>query len=368
VKLVWVLLVLLAPNFCFSAPDEALLEKAEGPARPVPKGAVASPLRREGSEPRISYGFNGDERSVEKFLAENRNTGLLVLRGDRILVERYQLGRKPSDRLPSMAMAETVVAMLIGIALSENKISSIDDRADKYVPALAGHAWGATSLRHLLTMSSGIRFSEQPDGATLARRTLGHEGRGGADAVEPFRANPRRLPAGTGFIYSSGEAQVLALVLRAAVELPLAEYLSEKIWQPMGAEADATWLIDAAGQETGFTGINATLRDWGRFGLLLANDGVLNGKQIVPAAWVRAATSPDAPHLKYGVAAGTAGYGYQVWLIDREKRRLALLGARGQAIFIDPATKLVIVHTGVYPIGAPREEQFALFYGALNTL
>src|SRR4029078_3418077 len=121
---------------------------------------------------------------------------------------------------------------------------------------------------------------------------------------------------------------------RAAADLPLAEYLSEKIWQPMGAEADATWLIDAAGQETAFTGINATLRDWGRFGLLLANDGVLNGKQIVPAAWVRAATTADAPHLTYRVAAGTAGYGYGIWLIDREVRRLALLGARGQAIFI----------------------------------
>ena len=100
----------------------------------------------------------------------------------------------------------------------------------------------------------------------------------------------RERPAGEKFSYSSGESQVLGLVLRAAVGKPLTEYLSEKIWQPMGAEADATWLIDAGGYETGYMGINATLRDWGRLGMLLANDGELDGKQIIPAAWVKAAT------------------------------------------------------------------------------
>jgi CubicO group peptidase (beta-lactamase class C family) len=349
-------------SFSHAAPEKAY------PSRIVAKAAAASPLARAASEPRISYGFNGEERGIEKFLASNRNTGLLVLRGGSVLVERYQHGGGPAVRFDSMAMANTVVAMLMGVALNEGKIKSIDQKAEEFVPELKGHPWGETSLRHLLTMSSGIRFAERndgkPDHATLERRTLGQEGKGGADTVEPFRANPRRLPAGTGFIFSSGESQTLALVLRAAVGQPLAEYLSEKIWQPMGAEADATWNVDAAGQEIGFLGISATLRDWGRFGLLLANDGALGGRQVLPAAWVRAATTASAPHLEYGKAAGQAGYGYQTWLVDREKRRFAMFGQRGQAVFIDPATKLVIVHTG----SVAREEQFALFYGALNSL
>ena len=95
---------------------------------------------------------------------------------------------------------------------------------------------------------------------------------------------------------------MLGLVLRAAVGKPLAEYLSEKIWQPMGAEADASWLMDAGGQELGFMGLNATLRDWGRLGLLLANYGKLNGRQIIPEEWVRAATRVNAPHLAVGTA------------------------------------------------------------------
>ena len=164
---------------------------------------------------------------------------------------------------------------------------------------------------------------------------------------------------------------MLGLVLRAATGKPLAEYLSEKIWQPMGAEADATWLMDAGGYETGYMGINATLRDWGRLGMLLANDGALDGKQIIPAEWVKAATTAEAPHLQFGVATKFNGYGYQTWLIHPKERMFALLGVRGQGVFVDPATKVVVVHTAVHADscgGALRSEQFAFFFGVVNSL
>jgi CubicO group peptidase (beta-lactamase class C family) len=264
-------------------------------------------------------------------------------------------------------MAKTVVAMLIGIALSESKLG-IDDPAAKYVPELKGHPYGETSLRDLLTMSSGVAFREDYDGkddvAVLGRKTFGQQGPGGAETVSTFRT--RAAPAGTKFYYASAETQVLALVLRAAVGKPLAEYLSEKIWQPMGAEADATWLVDAGGYELGYAGLNATLRDWGRLGLLLANDGALDGRQIIPAAWVREATTAQAPHLKVGVATKFNGYGYQTWLIHPQKRMFALFGVRGQAIFVDPETKVVIVHTAVHEEArgtTSRYDQFSLFFG-----
>ncbi len=390
----------LAPGV-FGAADEALLGKAEGypvcklprgpmeqrclvgtlshydevvPARIVPKAGVPRALKRADREPAIVLSrFGKPDGTLEEFLARSRNTGLLVMQGDTILVERYQYGRKAADRFQSFSMAKTVVAMLVGIALDEGRIKSIDQRAAEFLPQLAGQPYGETSLRHLLTMSSGVKFAERNDGdedvAMLARKTLYQQGPGGTDAVASFTR--REAPAGTRFSYASGETQVLALVLRAAVGRPLSEYLAEKVWQPMGAEADATWLVDAGGYETGFMGINATLRDWGRLGLLLANDGARDGRQIIPAAWVNAATVAEAPHLQVGTATRYNGYGYQTWLIHPKERMFALLGSRGQAVMVDPVSGLVVVHTAVHDNAAGeslRGDQFALFFGALRSL
>lgn len=308
---------------------------------------------------------------LDAYLEQNANTGLLVLRGDTILAERYQYGRTDGHRLASASMAKTVLAMLVGIALHEKKIASLDDLASQYVPALKGYPYGETSIRHLLTMSSGISFTEdysgRDDGTRLVRNTIRQMTNGGADAVLEF--NRREAPAGTRFKYISSDSQVLGLVLIAAVKQPLAEYLSDKIWRPMGAEANATWLLDKGGYETGFFGLNATLRDYARFGMLLANYGALDGKQVIPEAWVRAATTAEAPHLRVGFATNNNGYGYQTWLTSHprgggEPGRFAALGFRGQAIMIDPVTKLVVVHTAAWSDGrdrAARGAQFKLF-------
>ena len=340
------------------------------PGRGVAKGQTASELKRLAQPLKISYSYQNREGDTDGFLDGNRNTGLLVLKGDTIVVERYQYDRKPEHRMQSYSMAKTVVAMLVGIAIAEKKIGSIDDRADQYIPQLKGHAYGETKLRDLLTMSSGVKFSENYDGkddiSVLARKTLFGLGMGGVDSVLSFKE--RANPPGTKFQYASAETQVLGLVLRAATGLTLAEYLSAKIWRPMGAEADASWLVDAGGYELGYMGLNATLRDWGRLGLLLANQGNLNGKQIIPAEWVRAATTVHAPHLALGTATQRNGYGYQTWLIDNEGR-FALFGVRGQAVFVDPKSKIVVVMTAVHSTPRPqRGEQFAYFYGAVRSL
>ena len=399
VAVAWILLAVT--RVAFAGQDEAILGKAEGypvcevrqipseprclvgtlshfdaklPSHLVAKAGAPRALKRAAREPAIAYEFRGKPRTVDAFFAESRNTGLLVLQGDTILVERYQYDRKPADRLQSYSMAKTVVGMLVGIALAEGKIASIDDLARKYVPALKGHPYGETKIRDLLTMSSGVRFSEEYNGRDdvndLAIRTLFGQGRGGAESVAQFTT--REVPAGTRFNYASAESEVLGLVLRGATGRTLAEYLDEKIWKPMGAEADATWLVDGGGQELGFMGLNATLRDWGRFGLLLANDGARDGRQIIPADWVRAATVPGAPHLQVGVATKFNGYGYQTWLIHPKERMFAALGLRGQAVMVDPADKIVVVHTAVHDTGAASEalrgEQFALFFGTVKTL
>lgn len=387
------LLVLAFPALAFGAPDEDKLGKWQdypvcaaqdggqlaqrclvglfsewdklAPTRKVARGGAVLALKPPPLEPIIPYQFRDQPPSdLAGFLSRHRNTGLLVLQGDTVLYERYQYGRKPEHRFHSFSMAKTVVALLVGVALSEKRISSIDELAKVYVPQLEGHPYGETRLRDLLTMSSGMQFRDEDD--ELSARTYLRKGAGGVDTVLPF--GKREAPPGTRFKYASADSQVLALALRAAVGVPLAEYLSQKIWQPMGAQADATWHVDASGQEFGHSGINATLRDWGRLGMLLANDGALNGRQIVPAEWVRAMTTAESPHLQVGVATRFNGYGYQTWIIDHGKRMFALLGVRGQAVFVDPETKTVVVHTAVH--ATPREldsraEQFALFRGIL---
>jgi CubicO group peptidase (beta-lactamase class C family) len=344
----------------------ALFSRADelSPSRKVRAGETARPLRRAAQEPALD---------LDHFLERNRNTGLLVLKDGEVLAERYQYARTPEQRFYSASMAKTVVAMLVGIALEENKIQSIDDRADKYLPALKGHPYGETPLRHLLTMSSGVKFSElydrKDDASTLVMLSIRQRSLGGVATVQPF--STRNVPPGTRFSYASGDTQVLGLALRAAIGRPLAEYLSEKIWQPMGAEADASWLVDRGGYEAAYCCLNATLRDWARFGWLLASYGSLDGKQLIPEAWVRAASAPDAPHLRVGRATRFNGYGYQTWLIDAGEPRFAALGVRGQAIMVDPRSKLVVVHTAVHAQmrdTEARARQFALWQHLLARL
>jgi CubicO group peptidase (beta-lactamase class C family) len=341
-------------------------------ARVVPHANPPSSLARAASEPMIQYYYEGTATDLDRYLSRNPTTGLIVARDDTILVERYQYGRNDRHRFTSWSMAKTVTSMLVGIAIGEGRIRSVDDPASAYVPGLAGTEYGRTSLRHLLEMSSGVRFVEvysgRDDVSRLARDTFLQLGAGGIDAVTPF--NERAAPAGTKFSYASAETEVLGLVLRNAIGRPVADYLSEKIWTPIGAEADASWLVDRTGQEVTFCCINAVLRDYARLGLLLAHDGNWRGRQIIPAAWIAEATRvrPEE-HLRPGIATPFFGYGYQTWIFPGERRMFALLGVRGQVIFVDPAKRLVLVQTAVrkQPSGG-RTELGALWETVIRTV
>jgi CubicO group peptidase (beta-lactamase class C family) len=271
-------------------------------------------------------------------------------------------------------MAKSVTSLLVGLALHDGKIKSLDDRARQYVPALEGNPYGETSLRHLLQMSSGIKFREEYSGtddvATLSRLAVGGLGPGGAAVLEPFRTSQRLAAPGTRFAYASIETEVLGLVVRQAVGLSLADYLSERIWQPMGSEADAIWFVDRSGREAAYCCLGATLRDYGRLGMLLASGGVARGKSVVPQAWIDEATrpTPGYRHLRPGVATPYLGYGYQFWVFPGEHRRFALFGVRGQAIFVDPEPKLVLVQTAVwkdFTDPEPRRERDAFWRGVV---
>jgi CubicO group peptidase (beta-lactamase class C family) len=341
-------------------------------SRLIRRGRKASRLARIATEPSVRYEYQAETLTLDDYLARNPTTGLLIARGDTIFVERYQYARNDQHRFTSHSMAKTVTAMLIGAAIAEGHIHAVDDRAATYVPALADTEYGRASLRHLLQMSSGVSFVEKYSGTDdmvrLYLATFGQGGPGGVDAVKLF--NERIRPAGTMFSYASAETQVLGLVLRQAIGRPLADYFQEKIWEPIGAEADATWLIDRSGQEAAWCCLNAVLRDYARLGLLLAHDGNWRGRQVIPAAWLAEATrvSADQPHLRPSAVTRDLGYGYQVWILAGKRRMFALLGAHGQAIYVDPSSRLVMVHTAVRKRAEDpgNAEGFALWRGVVE--
>jgi len=342
----------------------------------VKKGSAPTPLAKTEGPTLFWYTLDGRRYNSDEYLKRQRVMGLLVIKDGRIVLERYQYNRNESNRFQSESMAKSVTALLVGIAIAEGHIKSVDDLAKQYVPELVDHPYGETSIRYLLQMSSGVKYSfgwtESDDETILIRRTAGNVGPGGVDTVMPFKNNERIYKPGTKFQYESCQTQVLGLVLRQAIGKSLADYLSEKVWQPMGAESDASWQIDNSGQEVAFACFGATLRDFGRLGILLANDGVANGKQIVPEDWVREATQPTPgyPHLKPGVDHPYFGYGYQFWVFPGSKRRFALQGTRGQAIFVDPELKLVMVQTAVWKSRIHAEshgERDALWRGIVAT-
>jgi CubicO group peptidase (beta-lactamase class C family) len=346
------------------------------PTHPVQHAATPFAFKRAPEEITLTYRWDqyrkpSELHSLTDYLERQPATGLLILKDDTILFEHYRYGRKDTDHFTSQSMAKTITAMLVGIAVSEGAIRSIDDPASSYVPELAGSEFGKTPIRALLHMASGIAFTETYDGTDDAARFSSalwrRKGAGTAAAITTF--DTRVAPPDTRWYYAGINTDVLGLVVTRAVKTSLASYAQSRIWERIGTEADASWNVDASGQEAAFCCFNAVLRDWGRLGLLLANDGAWQGRQLIPRQWLLDATTaaPSGNFLAPRTATRFYGYGYQVWILPGPRRMFALLGIHGQTILVDPAGKLVLVHTAVRPTptGDPRIGELIALWMAL---
>jgi CubicO group peptidase (beta-lactamase class C family) len=336
------------------------------PHNRLAKAASPFPLPKAAAEATIGYRFENRTLSVDDFLQRQRVTGLLIVKDGEILLERYQYDRMPTHRFLSHSMAKSLVCLAIGLALAEGKIVSLDDKVSKYVPQLAGNPYGETSIRNILRMASGVQFKEVYDGKDdIARFVRIRISKGAIEALRAFTVREAR--EGTRFHYASSETVVLALVVRAVTGKTLSEYLTERLWQPMGAEADATWIRDIDGLEAGMGNFNAVLRDYGRLGVLLANDGAVGGKQILPKTFLLEATDWRKQPAAFAPGRATPyfGYGYQFWLFPGAKRRFALLGVYGQSIFVDPELKLVMAVTAVAKTASVGKEPLSRERNAL---
>ena len=330
------------------------------PTREIKAGAHAYPLVPAHSDfADFRYKHQGMRRSLDDYMQSQRIAGLIAVKDGRVHLERYGLGNDANSRWISFSVAKSVVSMLIGAAIQDGYIASVDDPVVDYLPRLKGGAYDAVTIRHILQMSSGVAWNE--DYADPNSDTAKAPG-GGMALVEYMRVLPRVAPPGAKFNYNTGETSIAGALLRAAIGNNLATYLSHKIWQPFGMEADGSWVIDQpGGVEYGGCCINATLRDYARIGLFALKDGVTPlGRRVLPEGWIGESVAPSPAY---------EGYGYYWWLFGGEL--YGGLGIFGQQIWIDPARNIVIAQHAAWPNAgddALREHRAALINALADAL
>lgn len=285
--------------------------------------------------------FDGKTTSLDAFMKDNRITGLIALKDGKVILEKYELGRKPTDRWTSFSVAKSVTSTLIGAAVKDGWIDSIYDPITKYIPELEGTAYDGVSLRRVMTMTSGAKWNENyADPKSDVSQAGLAPYKGGVDPLVTYMAKLKReAEPGTKWVYKTGETDLAGIALtRALAGKSLSEYASEKLWKPFGMEQDAIWMVDKAGLERGGCCMSMTLRDYARIGLFMLGGGEIDGKNILPDGWVDDATSNQLP--KSARDKGEA-YGYFWW--PREGGYSAQ-GIFGQGIAVYPEENLVIAY------------------------
>lgn len=342
----------------FGHPDSVLLwsseEKRAGfprydqifPTRAIPASTRPSLLE---PAPGITHGSVGPSLGgldVRAFLESNHQVGVIVVHRGRVLAEAYADGHGPATPWVSYSVSKSVVSLLVGAAVQDGYIRSLDDPVTDYVPLLAGGAYDGVRVRDVLTMSSGVAWNEDyADPGSDVSREIDY---GAAERLRFLSDRPRVAERGTRFNYSTGEIFLAGAIVRGAVGNNLSAYLQQRIWEPFGMEGDAHWmLVEPGGPEYAGCCISATLRDYARIGLFALADGVApDGTRILPQGWMARSTEPSPAH---------AGYGYLWWLHDDGS--FSARGIFGQLIHVDPALDLVVAMHGLWP--SPTSEELS---------
>lgn len=275
--------------------------------------------------------------NIDQYMAGQRAAGLVILQDGKVRLERYGMGFDAKGRWTSFSVAKSFTSTLVGAAIQDGYIKSLEDKVSQYVPDLRGSAYDDVSVRQLLTMSSGVRWNEDYEDpkADVAMFNNAVPDPGVDATVSYMRKLPRAHPPGEVWHYNTGETNLIGVLVSSATKKTLSQYLQEKIWQPAGMEAEATWLQGKTGHEIAGCCLQAATRDFARFGLFVLANGNAGGKQIVPADWFAQATTKQKDIGEPG-----HGYGFQWWTYDDGS--VAAQGIFGQGIFIDPKRKLVI--------------------------
>ena len=281
---------------------------------------------------------------VDAYMKHQRTAGLVIIHDGKIRLEKYGLGFSGDGKWTSFSVAKSFASTLVGAAIKDGYIKNIDDKVSAYIPDLKGSAYDDVSIRQLLTMTSGVKWNEDyGDKKSDVALFNAHKAEPGVDVtVSYMRTLPREAPAGTKWVYKTGETNLIGVLVSSATKKTLSAYLSEKIWAPFGMEQDASWLLGSTGHEISGCCIQASTRDYARMGLFMLGGGIAGGKAVLPDGWITAATNKQAD-----IGDAENGYGYQWWTVNDGS--YAAQGIFGQGIFIDPKRKLIIASNSNWP-------------------
>jgi CubicO group peptidase (beta-lactamase class C family) len=306
---------------------------------------------------------------VGRYMDEQRTAALVIVHNGEIRLEEYGLEFGAEGRWTSFSVAKSFTSTLVGAAINDGYIESIEDMVSDYIPDLKGSAYDDVSIRHLLTMNSGVRWNEDYEDPNSDVALFNeHTPDPGLDVtVSYMRRLPREVPAGTRWQYNTGETNLIGVLVSSATGKTLADYLAEKIWTPFGMQQNASWLLGVTDHEIAGCCIQAATRDFARYGLFMLAGGVIEDSPVLPADWIANATTKNAD-----IGMPGKGYGYQWWTYDDGS--YAAQGIFGQGIFIDPNRQLVIASNSNWPratdwetVGKQREALYQSVQAALDS-
>ena len=296
---------------------------------------------------------------LDDYMASQRTAGLVIVQDGKIRLERYGQDFSADGRWTSFSVAKSFTSTLVGAAIQDGYIKSLDDKVSQYIPDLQGSAYDDVTVAQLLTMSSGVKWDEDYENPQSDVALFNNaKPEPGMDAtVSYMRKLPRAHAPGTVWRYNTGETNLIGVLVTSATGMPLAKYLQDRIWHPAGMAGTGTWLLGKTGHEIAGCCLQAATRDFARFGLFVLANGNVNGKQIVPVDWF-----DQAIHKKMDIGVPGKGYGFQWWTYDTGS--VAAQGIFGQGIFIDPTRRLVIASNSNWTRAnlGPEPEEREAFY------
>jgi CubicO group peptidase (beta-lactamase class C family) len=313
----------------------------------------------------FTYRLGDETLPAEAILDRGYTNALMILKDGHIVTEIYRNNTGPDTHFMSWSMAKSITSTLVGLALSEHKIKSLDDPIVTYLPELKEGAYKDVTIRQVLEMRSGVDYEERYDFENPGIAATNHINsliKNVTRFADMARTLKRKHKPGEVFEYKTIDTAVLGWLVERVSGMTAAAYLSSRVWEPLGAQADGFFIMDGppgVGREFTGAGYNATLRDYARFGQMVLNGGVANGHRIIPADWLKEATVPAVP------SDAKANYGYQWWTVPNSHAFYAL-GLQGQFIYVDPDTKTVVVKLSYFPPGddKPYGESLAFMAAA----
>lgn len=337
------------------------------PTRTVPRGGPVWELARADHALDFTYDYQGTRYDAEDFLERTYTNALLVMKDGKIVSEIYRNNSDAQTRFIGWSMTKSITSVLVGAALEDGLVKSLDDPVTDYLPELKGGGYDGVSIRHVLEMRSGVDYQERYDfenPGDAARNHIDALVKNAARFADAARAIERIHPPGTVFQYKTLDTAVLGWLIERVSGQTVAAYTARRLWEPLGAESDGFYIMDGqpgVGREFSGAGFNATLRDFARFGLMMLNGGMANGRRIVSADWVarstRSAIEEDPQR---------GGYGYQWWTMGSSDA-YAAQGLQGQYVYVDPATRTVVVKLSYFPPGdQAASEETAAFLSAAS--